>query len=96
MPGQAGGQGGVGNEAQLFINVIRFLARTGVAWADLPTCYGKSNSLWPRYNGWCERNVWAKVAAVLRDDATGWLSVDSTCVRGDRLRARHPERQLPG
>ena len=81
LPGQAGGHGGVGNDTRLFVNAIRYLAKTGIAWADLPTCYGISNSLWQRYNRWCLRGVWARVAAELRDDDTEWLSVDSSCVR---------------
>ena len=81
LPGQAGGHGGVGNDTRLFVDAIRYLARTGIAWADLPTCYGRSNSLWQRYNRWCRTGVWARVAAELRDDDAEWLSVDSSCVR---------------
>ena len=81
LPGQAGGHGGVAKDNRLFINAIRYLAKTGIAWADLPTCFGIPNSLWQRYNRWCERGVWAKIAAELRDDDTEWLSVDSSCVR---------------
>ena len=81
LPGQAGRHGGVGNDNRLFLNAIRYLAKTGIAWADLPTCYGKPNSLWQRYNRWCQRGVWARIAAELRDDDTEWLSVDSSCVR---------------
>jgi transposase len=83
LPGRAGGHGGVGNDTRLFLNAIRYLAKTGIAWADLPTCYGKPNSLWQRYNRWCRRGVWARVAAALRDDDTEWLSVDSSCVRAN-------------
>ncbi len=83
LPGQAGGHDGVGNDTRLFINAIRYLAKTGTAWADLPTCYGRPNSLWQRYNRWCQRGVWARVAAALRDDDTEWLSVDSSCVRAN-------------
>jgi putative transposase len=81
LPGQAGGHGGVGNDTRLFVNVIRYLAKTGLAWADLPTGVGKPNSLWQRYNRWCVLGVWERVAAVLRDDDTEWLLVDSSCVR---------------
>jgi transposase len=81
LPGQAGGHGGVGNDTRLFVDAIRYLAKTGVAWADLPTCFGKSNSLWQGYNRWRAKGVWARIAAALRDDDTEWLSVDSTCVR---------------
>ncbi|WP_020473572.1 IS5 family transposase [Zavarzinella formosa] len=81
LPGQSGGHGGGGNDAHLFLNAIRYPAKTDIAWADLPTCYGKSNSLWQRYNRRCRRGVWEKIAAELRDDDTEWLSVDSSCVR---------------
>lgn len=81
LPGQAGGHGGVGNDTRLFVNVIRYLARTGIAWADLPEAAGVPNSLWQRYNRWCERGVWERVAGELRDDDTEWLLVDSSCVR---------------
>ena len=81
LPGRAGRHGGVGNDNRLFIDAIRYLAKTGIAWADLPTHFGKPNSLWQRYNRWCRRGVWQEVAAALRDDDTEWLSVDSSCVR---------------
>ena len=54
---------------------------TGIAWADLPHCYGKSNSVWYRYSRWCRIGVWQKIAAGLRDGDTEWLCVDSSCVR---------------
>ena len=81
IPGRAGEHGGVGGDNRRFVNAVRYLAKTGIAWADLPTCYGKSNSVWQRYNRWCLNGVWQKVAAALRDDDTEWLSVDSSCVR---------------
>ena len=81
LPGRPGEHGGVGKDNRLFLNAIRYLAKTGIAWADLPCCYGKSNSLWQRYNRWCRNGVWQKIAAELRDDDTEWLSIDSTCVR---------------
>lgn len=81
LPGQPGQHGGVGNDTRLFVDAIRYLAKTGIAWADLPIHFGKSNSLWQRYNRWCRNGVWQKIADALRDDDTEWLSVDSSCVR---------------
>ena len=81
IPGRAGGHGGVGEDNRRFVNAVRYLAKTGIAWADLPTSAGKPNSLWQRYNRWCERGVWERIAAELRDDDTEWLVVDSSCVR---------------
>ncbi|WP_390637586.1 IS5 family transposase [Limnoglobus roseus] len=96
QPGQAGGHGGTGNDTRLFVNAIVYLAKTGIAWADLPVCYGKPNSLWQRYNRWRERGVWAKVVAELRDDDTEWLSVDSTCVRANVAAAGAKKRHGSG
>ena len=81
LPGRPGGHGGVAADNRLFINAIRFLAKTGIAWRDLPFCYGKFNSVWQRYNRWCQKGVWQRIAAELTDEDTEWLSVDSTCVR---------------
>lgn len=81
LPGRPGQHGGVGNDNRLFVDAIRYLAKTGIGWADLPIHFGKSNSLWQRYNRWCRAGVWQKIAAALRDDDTEWLSVDSSCVR---------------
>src|SRR5947199_10852259 len=81
LPGRAGQHGGVAADDRRFVDAIRYLAKTGVARADLPTAFGKPNSLWQRSNRWCRTGVWQRVAAALRDDDTEWLSVDSSCVR---------------
>jgi transposase len=81
LPGRPGQHGGVGKDNRLFVNAIRYLAKTGVAWADLPAHFGKPNSLWQRYNRWCRNGVWERIAGALRDRDTEWLSVDSSCVR---------------
>lgn len=81
LPGQQGRHGGVGHDTRVFVNAIRYLAKTGIAWADLPTCFGKPNRLWHRYDRWCRNGVWEKVAAELRGDDTEWLGVGSSCIR---------------
>ena len=80
-PVRRGGTASSGNDTRLFVDAIRYLAKTGIGWADLPTCFGKANSLWHRYDRWCRNGVWETIAAALRDDDTEWLSVDSSCVR---------------
>lgn len=81
LPGRAGEHGGVGDDNQKFVNAIRYLAKTGITWRDIPTCFGNFNSLWQRYNRWCRNGVWQRIAEALTDDDTEWLSVDSSCVR---------------
>jgi len=81
LPGRPGQHGGVAADNRRFIDAIRYLAKTGIAWADLPTYFGQPNRLGQRYNRWCRNGAWPRVAAALRDDDTEWLSVDSSCVR---------------
>lgn len=81
LPGRAGGHGGAGKDNRLFINAIRYLAKTGIAWRDLPFCYGNFNSVWQRYNRWCEAGVFERIAEALKDEDQEWLCVNSTCVR---------------
>ena len=81
LPGQPGGHGGAGNDTRLFVDAIRFPAKTGLTRIDLPTSAGKPNRPRVRYDRWCERGVWERIAAERRDDDTEWLAVDSSCVR---------------
>jgi transposase len=83
LPGQPGQHGGIAEDNRRFINAIRYISRTGIAWADLPTCFGKWNSVWKRYNHWCKTGVWEKIAGALRNDDTTWISIDSTVVRAN-------------
>ena len=81
LPGRRGGHGGVAADNRRFIDAIRYLCRTGVAWRDLPHCFGNFNSIWQRYNRWCRTGVWQRIAAALGDEDTEWLAVDGSCVR---------------
>jgi len=57
LSGQLGQHGGVGHDICRFLDPIGLLAKTGIAWVDLPTCYWLANSLWQRDNRWCHRGV---------------------------------------
>ena len=49
------------------LEVLRILNEPTAA--ALAYGYGKSNSVWQRYNRWCRIGAWQKVAAELRDGA---------------------------
>ena len=69
---------------------ILWLCRTGVPWRDLPTEFGKWNSVWKQFRRWCESGVWDLMLQALADSgATLDLlqMIDSTVVRAHRCAA---------
>jgi transposase len=81
LPGQRGQHGGVAQDNRLFIDAVVYVARTGIPWEDLPTRFGKSNSVWRRFDRWARKGRWKVIMDALRDDDMEWLILDSTAVR---------------
>ena len=57
------------------------MAKTGIPWADLPGRFGKSNSVWKRFDRWSRAGVWVRLFDALQDPDVEWLILDSTIVR---------------
>lgn len=61
--------------------------RCGVAWRDLPECFGPWQTVWKRHHAWSADGTWDHILAELLADADAagvldWkVSVDSTVVR---------------
>ena len=81
LPGRPGQQGGVAANNRLFINAILYVAKTGIAWRDLPSEYGKWDSVYHRYNEWCKRGRWQQIFDALQDPDLEWLMIDSSVIR---------------
>lgn len=81
LPGRPGGHGGVAHDNRTFVNAIFYLAKTGIPWRDLPSRFGKWNSIWQRFNRWCQRGVWERVLAAIQDPDLEWFCIDSTVIR---------------
>ena len=82
LPGKKGDPGRTGENNRLFVNAVIWLAKTGVPWRDLPSRFGKWNSVFQRYNRWCQRGVWQRVFESLSiDPDLEHLLLDSTIVR---------------
>jgi transposase len=81
LPGQPGQHGGVAEDNRLFIDAVLYVARTGIPWADLPERFGKSNTLWRRFDRWAKKGRWDPILAALRDPDLDLLILDSTAVR---------------
>ena len=81
------------------IDGIRWRARTGAPWRDVPARYGSWQSVYGQFRGWQRDGTWAAVWARLQQlaDAAGlitWdVSVDSTIARAHQhaAGARHDD-----
>ena len=58
------------------------MARRDTPWRQLPTKYGKWNSVYRRWAAWCDRGVWPRLMAYLQADPDlSAVRRDSTVVR---------------
>lgn len=98
LPGKAGDPGRTAADNRRFVNAVIFQLKTGIAWPDLPARFGKHNTVWKRFDRWCAKGVWERVAKALGDgelvEAIEELQLDSTSIKA------HPTastgRRLPG
>ena len=81
LPGRPGCHGGVARDNRGFINAVWYVAKTGIPWRDLPDRFGKWDTVFHRFNAWCEKGVWARVFEAVRDPDLEWLMLDSTVIR---------------
>lgn len=83
------------------IDGIRWRARTGAPWRDVPECYGSWQAVYGLFRRWQLAGAWAHVVTALqaRADAAGligWdVSVDSTIVRAHQHAAGARRRPQP-
>jgi len=81
LPGKQGDAGRTAADNRLFVDAILFVAKTGIPWRDLPERFGKWNSVWRRFDRWCELDVWRTLAEVLGEADLAELQLDSTSVK---------------
>ena len=82
LPGRAGDVGVTAADNRLFVNAVYWVLKTGAPWRDLPSRFGRWNSVFQRFNRWSKKGVWRRIAEVLSDDPDlEWVMIDSTVVR---------------
>ena len=80
-PGRPGRHGGVAVHNRRFVDAILYAAKTGSAWRDLPSGYGKWDTAYHRYSGWCQRGRWQGVFEAIRDPDRQWLLLGGPVIR---------------
>jgi transposase len=53
------------------VEAIFYVLRTGVAWRDLPGCYGPWKSVYTRWRRWCALGLWQEILRLLSHHAEG-------------------------
>src|SRR5450755_967435 len=81
LPGRAGDPGVTAKDNRLFVDAVLWIGKTGAPWRDLPDRFGKSNSVWRRFDRWATKGVWLRIFEALKDPDLEWLILDSTVIR---------------
>ena len=81
LSGKPGDPGRNAEDNRRFINGVLWIGRTGAPWEDLPERYGKSNSVFQRFNRWAKKGRWQAIFEALQDPDLEWLMLDTTVVR---------------
>lgn len=89
LPGKPGDPGRSGRDNRLFVNAVLFVLKTGVPWEDLPERYGKPNTVWKRFDRWCQKGVWRRVFRALGEEGLeaelAEVHLDSTVVKAHQV-----------
>ena len=81
VPGKDGDPGRTGKNNRLFVDAVLYVLKTGAPWRDLPVRFGNWNSVWRRFDRWCENGIWEKIVNELSDLDLEEVQLDSTSIK---------------
>jgi transposase len=82
MTGKRGQWGRIADDNRKFINAVFWILRTGSPWRDLPSEYGKWNSVAKRYRRWVNNGMWEKILEKVIDEPDyEWLMIDASHIK---------------
>jgi putative transposase len=82
LPGKKGDSGAKARDNRKFIEAVRWMARAGAPWRDMPTELGNWHTTYTRFNRWCRTGRWEAILQQLGSPRElSALMIDSTVVR---------------
>jgi transposase len=81
LPGQRHDPGRTAADNRLFVNAVVFVLKTGVPWADLPGRFGRPDTVRKRFDRWCAKGIWQKIAAATGEADLDEVRLDATPVK---------------
>ena len=83
--GKKSDPGRTGNNTRLFLEAVLWIARTGAPWRDLPSEFGKWNSVFARFRHWVKRGVFHNIFKALSADSDfEYTMIDGTVCKVHR------------
>ena len=68
LPGKASDSGVTARDNRLFLEAVLWRVRTGLPWRDLPTAFGRWNSVFQRFRRWARAGVFERLFERLSDE----------------------------
>ena len=80
--GKEGDRGRTGEDNRRFVEGVLWIGRTGAPWRDLPSRFGKWNTVFKRFRRWAEKGVFERMFKELSSDPDfREVQIDGTNVR---------------
>ena len=81
LPGKASDSGVTAKDNRLFLEAVLWRVRAGLPWRDLPSGFGRWNSVFQRFRRWVRAGVFDRVFGRLSDEPDfEYALVDGTIV----------------
>lgn len=81
LPGKKSDPGRTAADNRLFVNAVIYVLKTGIPWADLPGRFGKHDTVRKRFDRWCARGIWQKIAQATGDADLKEVQLDATTIK---------------